>query len=137
MTIGEGKVVWLFFENITEYLFSLFSKKIKNQVEIIDELESKLKFEFDISISDLMENNSIKIQNAIQKIEVYFLDEIIESIYFCVKSKARSRVINKLKSIKNLDSKLLDLIQIADNKSSKLCLSRNNIKNSLQHSLRN
>ena len=25
MTIGEGKVVWLFFENITEYLFSLFN----------------------------------------------------------------------------------------------------------------
>ncbi|MDP5001215.1 MAG: hypothetical protein NWQ15_04900, partial [Flavobacterium sp.] len=63
--------------------------------------------------------------------------EIIESIYFCVKSKARSKLINKLKSIENLDSKLLDLIQIADNKSNKLCLSRNNIKNSLQHSLRN
>ena len=137
MTIGEGKVVWLFFENISEYLFSFFSKKVKNQVETIDELEFKLKFELEISISDLLENNSIKIQNAIEKIEVYFLDEIIESIYFCVKSKARSKLINKLKSIENLDSKLLDLIQIADNKSNKLCLSRNNIKNSLQHSLRN
>lgn len=137
MTIGEGKAVWSFFENISEYLFSFFSKKVKNQVETIDELEVKLKFELEISISDLLENNSIKIQNAIEKIEVYFLDEIIESIYFCVKSKARSKLINKLKSIENLDSKLLKLIQIADNKSNKLCLSRNNIKNSLQHSLRN
>jgi hypothetical protein len=137
MTIGEGKAVWLFFENISEYLFSFFSKKVKNQVETIDGLESKLKFEHEISISDLLENNSIKIQNAIEKIEVYFLDEIIESIYFCVKSEARSKLINKLKSIENLDSKLLDLIQIADNKSNKLCMSRNNIKNSLQHSLRN
>ena len=129
MTLGEGKAVWFFFENITEYLFSFFSKRAKNKVETIEELDSKLKSEFDISISDLIENNSIKIQNAIEKIEVYFLDEIIESIYFCVKSKARSKLINKLKLIENLDSKLLDLIQIADNKSNKLCLSRNNIKN--------
>ena len=137
MTLGEGKAVWFFFENITEYLFSFFSKRAKNKVETIEELDSKLKSEFDISISDLIENNSIKIQNAIEKIEVYFLDEIIESIYFCVKSKARSKLINKLKLIENLDSKLLKLIQIADTKSNKLCLSRNNIKNSLQHSLRN
>ena len=80
MTIGEGKAVWLFFENISEYLFSFFSKKVKNQIETIDELESKLKFEYEISIQDLLENNSTKIQNALEKIEVYLLDEIIESI---------------------------------------------------------
>ena len=136
MNIAEGKAVWIFFENITEYLFSILSKKIKNHAEILEDLDCKLKFEFGISVVDLIKNDACEIQSSLDKIEVYVLDKIIESTYFSLKSKTKSKLIDELQLIKNLDLKLLKLIQIADNKSKKISLTRNNIKNSLQHSLK-
>ena len=121
-------------KEVVENIF--FDKKSAIQKELIS-VDAKLKSQFDITILQIFENDLQAVASKIKNIEISHLDKIIVLIYQNVNSDLQTLLIEQLKSKKNINERLFELIQFAESKSDKLSLERNNIKNSILHQLNN
>lgn len=121
-------------KEVVENIF--FDKKSAIQKELIS-FDAKLKSQFDITILQIFENDLQAVTSKIKNIEISHLDKIIVLIYQNVNSDSNSLLLKQLKSNKNINVRLFELIQFAETKSNKLSLERNNIKNSILHQLNN
>lgn len=129
--------IYLIIRKLKEVIENIFfDKKSAIQKELIS-VDAKLKSEFDITILQIFENDLQAVTSKIKNIEISHLDKIIVLIYQNVNSDSQVLLIEQLKSKKNINERLFELIQFAESKSNKLSLERNNIKNSILHQLNN
>lgn len=129
--------IYLIIRKLKEFVEHIFfDKKNDIQKELI-KIDTKLKSQYDITILQILENDLEIVSSKIKNIEIRYLDKIIVLIYQNVNSDSQSLLFKQLKSNKNINVRLFELIQFAENKSNKLSLERNNIKNSILHQLNN
>jgi hypothetical protein len=122
-------------ENFQEFLENLFDSKKKTNAEEVTLLDNKLKTNYNITLLEIAENEYDTIAPTLEKIDSNTLDKIALLIYSSVTSKKKSELIDKLKSNKNIFNRLMQLILLSEEKSPKLALERNNLKNSLQQKI--
>ncbi|WP_159778980.1 hypothetical protein [Flavobacterium sp. 9AF] len=136
MSKGGAIAIGLLIEKFQEFLENLFEPKKKTKLEELYELDSIIKANFTISVLEITEERFEEVSSKLNPIDIQTLDKIIVLTYSCVNSVQKSELIERLKKNESLNKRLLDLIQFAENKSNILSLERNNIKNSLQHQLK-
>jgi hypothetical protein len=136
MSIAGANAIGLLVEKFQEFLENIFEPKKKTELEELHELDIKIRTNFDISILEITESNFETISSKIIQIDNRTLDKIILLTYSCVNSVKKSELLERLRNNELLNKRLLDLIQLAEKKSDKLSLERNNIKNSLQQQLK-
>ena len=136
MSIAGANAIGLLVEKFQEFLENIFEPKKKTELEELHELDIKIRTNFDISILEITESRFETISSKIIQIDNRTLDKIILLTYSCVNSVKKSELLERLRNNELLNKRLLDLIQLAEKKSDKLSLERNNIKNSLQQQLK-
>lgn len=124
-----------FLTKFHELVEDLFYPKKKTNLEELEELDSKLQVNFNITILEIAESEYHTIAPTIEKIDSTTLDKIALLIYSSVNSKKETALSTKLKTNKTLNQRLMQLILLSEKKSNKLSLERNNLKNSIEQQL--
>lgn len=112
-----------------------FYPKKKSNLEELEELDAKLKTNYNTTILELTENEYETMAEKLNRIDSTTLDKMAVLIYNIVNSKKESALSTKLKTNKDLNQRLMQIILLSEKKSNKLSLERNNLKNSIEQQL--
>ena len=134
--LSSAILVELMINTLSEFIERIFQKRKKTDSEKLNELNSKLKTQFDFSLFDISKNSSETLLNNLEKLDLIQIDEIIFSLFKISKSNSDQEFFQKFKSNSNLNERIMEIIIFTENNFNKLSLESSNIKNSLQHQLR-
>ena len=129
-------LVELMINTLSEFIERIFQKRKKTDSEKLNELNSKLKTQFDFSLFDISKNSSETLLSNLEKLDLIQIDEIIFSLFKISNSNSDQEFFQKFKSNSKLNERIMEIIIFTENNFNKLSLESSNIKNSLQHQLR-
>lgn len=132
MSRGGANAIGLLVEKFIELLEWLIEPKKKTEIEELLEMDTYLKLKFNLSIKEITEFDFEKIAAKLRKIEVSVLDNLILLIFRCAENKNEPNFFTKLNR-RNLNVRLMELIEFVEENNNNFSLERNNLKNSLQH----
>ena len=131
--LSSAILVELMINTLSEFIERIFQKRKKTDSEKLNELNSKLKTQFDFSLFDISKNSSETLLNNLEKLDLIQIDEIIFSLFKISKSNSDQEFFQKFKSNSKLNERIMEIIIFTENNFNKLSLESSNIKNSLQH----
>lgn len=134
--LSSAILVELMINTLSEFIERIFQKRKKTDSEKLNELNSKLKTQFDFSLFDISKNSSETLLNNLEKLDLIQIDEIIFSLFKISNSNSDQEFFQKFKSNSKLNERIMEIIIFTENNFNKLSLESSNIKNSLQHQLR-
>ena len=122
----------LMINKLSEFIERLFGKKEKSEFEKVNELNTALKNEFDLSIFEIIENSFETWKVKIEKVDSTTLNDIISMLFYVSISNNKNQTYQRLKANGKLNEKILELISFTENKFKQLSLESSNAKNSIQ-----
>ena len=134
--LSSAILVELMINTLSEFIERIFQKRKKTDSEKLNDLNSKLKTQFDFSLFDISKNSSETLLSNLEKLDLIQIDEIIFSLFKISNSNSDQEFFQKFKSNSKLNERIMEIIIFTENNFNKLSLESSNIKNSLQHQLR-
>ena len=134
--LSSAILVELMINTLSEFIERIFQKRKKTDSEKLNELNSKLKTQFDFSLFDISKNSSETLLSNLEKLDLIQIDEIIFSLFKISNSNSDQEFFQKFKSNSKLNERIMEIIIFTENNFNKLSLESSNIKNSLKHQLR-
>ena len=121
-------------EKFQEFLEYILEPKVKTNSEELEDLNNLLKSKHDLSILEILENDFNIITLKLKNVENETIDKIIVFLFNLKVNNKIPTFLSKLDSVK-MYNRLLELIDLMDNRTQKISLERSNIKNSLLHNI--
>jgi len=130
------RIFGIFIEYSLDLMERIFSKKETPISVKIDNLNKEIHAKYKITIFDIAEKPFPIIESNLNKIDKFFLEEIIELIFQISVSRNKSKLLLRLKSNPTLNQRIIDLINYYEKRETSLSSKLSNIKNSTTHMLK-
>lgn len=88
----------LMINKLSEFIERLFGKKEKSEFEKVNELNTALKNEFDLSIFEIIENSFETWKVKIEKVDSTTLNDIISMLFYVSISNNKNQTYHRLKA---------------------------------------
>jgi hypothetical protein len=124
-------------DKFSEFIEWILGKRKKSELEQLNDLNASLKKRFNISIYNVSEESFDIIKGNLNEFDLQILENIISLLFKISISSKSNEEFQKLKSGDKLNERIMELILFTETKYAKLPIELYNIKNSLQHKLRN